>query len=618
MISAKFQDDAHKKVRILLGFCRRRRRIDGDLLGALLAVRPFRMRRLIACLLLSLSATSASAANGPKWTPAELAQFADVVVTGRVISTSSGWDQEVNAIYTYTTLQVREVLKGDIDDDQITIKQLGGAAGAYVLSVVDQPTFAVGEEVLLYLEARPRDGTLYTSAVWQGKWKLSRDGRGEELALRQAPEEYGGSADHQLLRVARRDAAAAERVRAWDARDDRQRVVTQIADVPQASGSFTLLGPFRYLHTPAVDIQAGGQPGLPGGGVAELQAAIQRWNNAGSAFRYVLGSTSAAPRCSGQMLGTGRITVTFMDPCGEMSNAGGTLAMGGSYYVPGEGGVANGQAFERAIEGFVINNDSPVALEYLTNRGCFEDIQTHELGHVLGLNHSADSNALMYAYIDRSCMTGARGLRADDLQGVLFIYGRGAAPQSPPLTPPTNVRVAVQTTQLQISWADPGSGATSYQLDFRAGYSDVGAILASLRSPGTSLAVSIPPGLTGPFSLTVRGVNIAGVGPPSARADFTLGDAQPGPCSSAPSAPGGISAAISNGFARVQWAAVPGAVRYLVQAGSQVGFSDLFPPSDVGGSTMVGASVPPGFRAWVRVVAVNACGTSSPTDVFLQ
>jgi hypothetical protein len=111
---------------------------------------------------------AAQAANGPKWSPSELAAFADVVITARVVSAAPGWDSQVNAIYTYVTVDVTDVLKGDIREGRITIKQLGGSAGVVGLSISDQATFSVGETVLLYLEARPAPSTRQRSGRASG------------------------------------------------------------------------------------------------------------------------------------------------------------------------------------------------------------------------------------------------------------------------------------------------------------------------------------------------------------------------------------------------------------------------------------------------------------------
>jgi hypothetical protein len=60
----------------------------------------------------------------------------------------------------------------------------------------------------------------------------------------------------------------------------------------------------------------------------------------------------------------------------------------------------------------------------------------------------------------------------------------------------------------------------------------------------------------------------------------------------------------------VSWKAVTGATSYVVQAGSTSGSSNLF-NEDVGPYSAVSTTVPAGFRAYVRVIAVNACGRSA-------
>jgi hypothetical protein len=562
----------------------------------------------------------ALAATGPRWTPVELIEFADVVVTGRVTSVASGWDPQVNAIYTYVTVDVAEVLKGDITAEQITVKQLGGTADGLALAITDQASFYPGEDVLLYLEARPRDGTLYTTALWQGKWDLQRGPRGQQVAVRSAPAQHAHYVEEQLLSDVRASAASATRT-------EGRQLTPQVADAPvqRASAGFNLLGPYRYAHSPAVDTQAGGQPGLAGGGFYEIQSAIGRWNNAGTSFRFQIGGTSAPPRCSGEMLGNGRVTITFMDPCGEMSNSGGTLALGGSYYLPGSGGSLNGQSFEQATEGFIVNNDSPLALSYLTNPGCFEEVQTHELGHVLGLHHSSDATALMYATIDSGlCRNGARGLRQDDLEGVRFIYGMASAlSAAPPSAAPTDVRVVVQPSSITVSWTAPpddvasGASATEYRVDFREGHFDVGRIVASSTTSATALSVSVPTNVAGAFNVIVTAVNAAGAGPSSERRDFTLAPSGT-MCSSAPLPVTSVSGSVINGVARLGWSPAASATRYIIQAGTSIGLADLFATTDVGLTTDVTAPVPTGFRAHVRVVAANACGLSTPIDFVLQ
>jgi hypothetical protein len=50
-----------------------------------------------------------------------------------------------------------------------------------------------------------------------------------------------------------------------------------------------------------------------------------------------------------------------------------------------------------------------------------------------------------------------------------------------------------------------------------------------------------------------------------------------------------------------------------------VGGQQYVPLSNIGSNRYVSAAVPAGFSAWVRVIAVNACGQQSvPRDYHVQ
>ena len=532
---------------------------------------------VVAAFILLTVTTPTIAGPSPLWSTADLRAFSDVVVTGEVEEVRTGWDAEVGTIYTYVTVAVESILKGEVDDARLVVKQLGGEFNGLGLSVHDQATFRVGEHVLLFLETRPRDQSFYTSALWQGKWLVSTSASGARVATQDIQAE--------ALRVD-----------------------------PQP---YRLLGPYRYLEMPSVDVQTGGQPGLPGGGLPQIAAAAARWNAAGARFQFNPGSLTIPPRCMSQQVGTGRVTVSFMDPCGEISNSGGVLAIAGSYYFQGGGGTLNGQSFHRASEGFVINNDSELALTYLTTPGCFEDIQTHELGHVLGLDHSADTAAVMFPTLSNSCSAGGRPLGQNDINGLIAIYGRSDG-LSRPAAAPQNVQVAFNgTASITISWSAV-SLATAYRLDLGAGHATGAPVLLSGTVANGPVTVPIPPGVTGAFHVIVTSINAAGAGPPSAQRNFTISATGGDACSSAPARVTNVTGGISGGIARLAWQASPGATSYVLQAGSSPGASDHVPPTGVGNVLGVQAPVPPGFATYVRVFARNACGTSAGVDYLVQ
>jgi len=112
-------------------------------------------------------------AQAPDASFADLADSAAVVVTGRVAGVAVGAD--AGAIYTYATVTVGEVLKGRVADGTLVVKQLGGTLPTLGLYIADQASFAPQEDVLLFLNVRPRDGTLYTVGLSRGKWRLLPD-----------------------------------------------------------------------------------------------------------------------------------------------------------------------------------------------------------------------------------------------------------------------------------------------------------------------------------------------------------------------------------------------------------------------------------------------------------
>jgi hypothetical protein len=55
----------------------------------------------------------------------------------------------------------------------------------------------------------------------------------------------------------------------------------------------------------------------------------------------------------------------------------------------------------------------------------------HEVGHFLGLEHSADPTANMYPIFQRTTGLGTGKLFADDLAGIHFLYGSGSGRVTP-------------------------------------------------------------------------------------------------------------------------------------------------------------------------------------------
>ena len=119
----------------------------------------------------------------------------------------------------------------------------------------------------------------------------------------------------------------------------------------------------------------------------------------------------------------------------------------------------------------------------------------------------------------------------------------------------------------------------------------------------TSLTAAAP---AGTYYVRIRGSS-PGLQATSNEVVFTIGGG--GPCSGPPAAPLGVEGAVSGGVAAARWSPSAGATSYVVQAGPQPGTSTFF-DGNVGAATSVSSPVGAGFRAYVRVYGVNACGRS--------
>jgi hypothetical protein len=130
----------------------------------------------------------------------------------------------------------------------------------------------------------------------------------------------------------------------------------------------------------------------------------------------------------------------------------------------------------------------------------------------------------------------------------------------------------------------------------------------------TGLSASVG---AGTYFARVRARSLEGtITAPSNEVSFNVGGAGLVACTTPPTTPLGVSASVAGGLATVNWGAASGASTYLVQAGSAPGLSDVY-YGNVGAATRVSAPVQAGFRAFVRVVAVNACGQSAASSEVL-
>ncbi|MCS6926054.1 MAG: matrixin family metalloprotease [Candidatus Binatia bacterium] len=374
----------------------------------------------------------------------DLVTQAVAIVVGSVERIESQLDVREHQIVTHITLTLDEVLKGDLPADTLTLKQMGGSVGSLRSWLHGSPEFVRGEKVLLFLSRNP-DGTPRVLHLYQGKFSVFTDrDTGVEFAYRNIPygvRELAAPSTTEERALARGGFVAfakfKERLRSLLAQTTQPRPVLPLRTIPPVSAgditavhqSFTYLLPsdgipIRWFEPDSglpvtMQINVRGDPNVPGGGFAQVRAAYQAWSGvANSSFRYQDGGLTTT---AGFAL-DGVNAITFGDPTGMIDppvNCSGTLAVGGPWFTSSTFPF-NGRSYHKAVEGDIVFNDGWEGCRLYQDPNNLAEVATHELGHVLGLGHSTDPAATMYAFAHLD----GRGavLHPDDVAGLLSLY----------------------------------------------------------------------------------------------------------------------------------------------------------------------------------------------------
>jgi hypothetical protein len=105
----------------------------------------------------------------------QLVKGADVIVSGKVKEKKSSWNEKKTRIYTRTTVEVDEYLKGQRTGKSIEIKTLGGEVGDVGEVYTHMPTFDKDEEVLLFLEKNEPEEVFQVFHGEEGKINMHKN-----------------------------------------------------------------------------------------------------------------------------------------------------------------------------------------------------------------------------------------------------------------------------------------------------------------------------------------------------------------------------------------------------------------------------------------------------------
>lgn len=113
-------------------------------------VYPRRIGAVLGLLLLFITA-QAQALTLAKTTTQKLTATSDLIVKGQITDIKSEWkDANHDFIYTYLTVEVDEVIKGEAGSTVI-VRQMGGQVGEVTQTIPGAPLFEKGEMVLFFL-----------------------------------------------------------------------------------------------------------------------------------------------------------------------------------------------------------------------------------------------------------------------------------------------------------------------------------------------------------------------------------------------------------------------------------------------------------------------------------
>lgn len=134
-------------------------------------------------ILIGSSANATSFAVRPMGT---VVDEAPVIIRGKAQDSRTEWSQPSEAgkkIYTYTDILVDEVLKGDVSQKTIQVREIGGEKDGVTLEVPGAARFKHGDDVVLMLSNPASDGAYPLLGLSTGKYSVTRDASGNEVLV---------------------------------------------------------------------------------------------------------------------------------------------------------------------------------------------------------------------------------------------------------------------------------------------------------------------------------------------------------------------------------------------------------------------------------------------------